>query len=75
MKIFVKVKPKARQKKIEKIDDDNFKVWVKEPAEKGRANQAVLKTLAQHFNVNRSEISIISGQTSRKKVIEINKIN
>lgn len=75
MKIFVKVKPKARQEKIEKIDDANFKVWVKEPPEKGRANQAVLKVLAEYFNANRSEINIVSGQTSRKKVVEINKIN
>lgn len=75
MKIFVKVKTRARQEKIEKIDDTNFKVWVKEAPEKGRANQSVLRVLAEYFSVSRSEIIIISGLTSRKKVVEINKIN
>jgi len=75
VKIFVKVKTRARQEKIEKIDDTNFKVWVKEAPEKGRANQSVLRVLAEYFSVSRSEIIIISGLTSRKKVVEINKIN
>lgn len=75
MKIFVKVKARAREEKIEKIDDANFKVWVRESAEKGRANQSVLRVLAEYFSVSQSEISIVSGLTSRKKVVEINKIN
>ena len=71
MKIFVKVKPRARQEKIEKIDDTNFKVWVKEPPEKGRANRAVLEIMADYFNVSQSDVKIISGNTSRLKIIEV----
>lgn len=71
MKIFVKVKPEAKQEKVEEIDDTNFKVWVKEPPEKGRANRAVLKVLADYLNTSQSNVRIISGNTSRNKVIEI----
>jgi len=73
MKIFVKVKPKAKEEKVEKIDDINFKVFVKQLPEKGRANRAVIKALANYFNTSQSNIQIISGSNSRLKIIEITK--
>ena len=73
MKIFVKVKSRAKQEKIEKIDDTNFKVWVKEPPEKGRANRAVLEILADYFDTSQLNVKIISGNTSRLKIIEVTK--
>jgi len=74
MKIFVRVKPKAKEEKVLKINDKNFKVSVKEAPEKGRANRAVLKALADYFGTSHSNIKIISGFASKLKVIEI-KIN
>jgi len=71
MKIFVKVRPKAKEEKVIKISDTNFKLLVKEPPEKGRANRAVLKALADYFGTSPSNIKIISGSTSKLKIIEI----
>jgi len=71
MKIFVKVKPKAREEKVEKVDGINFKVSVKQPPEKGRANLAVTRALADYFNINQSNIQIVSGSNSKLKIIEI----
>ena len=71
MKIFVKVKPAAKEEKVEKIDDANFYVQVKEPPIEGRANMAVIKALADYFGVAQSDVRIISGFTSRLKTIEI----
>lgn len=71
MKIFVKVKPKAKEEIVEKIDDANFKVSVKEPPVQGRANRAVVKALADYFNASQSNVRIISGFTSKLKTIEI----
>ena len=73
MKIFIKVKPKAKEEKVEKIDDINFKVSVKESPEKGKANSAVMRALADYFNTNQSNVRIISGSTSKLKIIEITK--
>ena len=73
MKIFVKVKPKAREEKVEKVDDVNFRVSVKQSPEKGKANQAVVRVLADYFGVSQSKINIVSGSTSRLKIIEIAK--
>lgn len=73
MKIFVKVKPKAKEEKVEKIDDINFKVSVNEPPEKGKANRAVIKALANYFSISQSNIEISSGSNSKLKIIEITK--
>ena len=71
MKIFVKVSPWAKEEKIEKVDENQFEVWVKEPPIKGRANQAVCKALADFFNVSVSKVQITAGHTSKNKIIEI----
>jgi len=73
MKIFVRVKPKAKEEKVIRISNTNFKVSVKEPPEKGKANYAVLKALADYFSTSQSNIKIISGFASKLKVIEITK--
>lgn len=71
MKIFVKAKPGAKEEKIERIDETHFVVSVKELPIKGRANQAIIKALADHFNVLPSNVEIISGHFSRQKRIKI----
>jgi uncharacterized protein len=72
MRIFVKVKARAREALVKKIDEGHYVVSVKEPPVDGKANVAVLKTLADYFNLKRSKISLVVGQTSNQKVFEIN---
>lgn len=71
MKIFVKAKPLAKEEKIEKIDEINFIVAVKEPPKGGKANRAITKALALYFNVAPSQVRLVSGSSSRQKVFEI----
>jgi uncharacterized protein (TIGR00251 family) len=71
MKISVKVKPRAREEKIEKLSDTEFIVSVKTLPEKGAANEAVINLLADYFRISRSRVAIVRGATSRKKIIEI----
>jgi len=71
MKIFVIAKPKAKQEKVEQTDENHFIVWVKEPAIKNKANQAIVSALADFFNVPKSSVSIVSGLKSKQKVVEI----
>jgi uncharacterized protein (TIGR00251 family) len=71
MKIYVKVKPKAKTERFAQTDETHFSVSVKEPPVEGRANEAVVKALAAHFGVSRSRIALISGGTAREKAFEI----
>lgn len=71
MKIFVKAQPNARETLVEKIDEDHFIVSVTEPPVQGRANTAIVKALAEYFNVASSQVGLVSGFSSRQKVFKI----
>lgn len=71
MKIFVKAKPNAKEEKVEMSDEQNYIVSVKEPPVKGKANNAIRNALAVYFKTGTSCVRIISGHTSRNKIIEI----
>lgn len=71
MKLFIKVKPKARQEKVEKVDKTHYVVHTKNIPEKGKANEGVIRLLADYFSVSKSHIAIISGTTSRVKVVQV----
>lgn len=71
MKIFVKAKSGAKEEKVEKLDENHFIVSVKEPPVQGKANQAIVRVMAKYFQVSPSQVKIISGFTSREKVVEI----
>lgn len=71
MRVYVTAKPRAKRKGLEKIDETHFAVAVKEPARDGRANAAIAKALAKHFNVSPSRVRLVSGLSSRRKLFEI----
>ena len=71
MKIKVIGKPGAKKERIERVDEDTFKVWVKERPEKNKANKAILKALASYFKVSLSQVKIVSGQKSFRKIVKI----
>jgi len=71
MKINVKAKPSSREEKIEKVDEENYIVSVKEPPIKGKANEAIRNALAIYFKTGSSCVKIVSGYSSRNKIIEI----
>ena len=69
MKIIVKVKTKAGERKVVKLGDNNYEVWVKEIPEQGKANMAIIKLLAKYFKIPQDSIKIIAGKSSHRKVI------
>lgn len=71
MKIEVHVKPNSRKEGIEKTAAGIYKVSVNAPPQEGRANEAVVELLAEHFGVSKSSIRLVRGQTSKKKLFEI----
>ena len=66
MIIEIRVKPNSREEKIE-LKENFLLVHIKAPAEKGKANRALLKLLKKVFG----EARIVSGEISHKKRIEI----
>ena len=71
MKLFITAKAGAKEERVEKVDDTHFRVWVKDPPEKGKANDAITKALAEHMGVAKSQVALISGKKSKRKIIEV----
>jgi len=46
-------------------------ISIKSQPERGRANKELLKKLAAHFGVSQERVRIVSGLTSRKKIVEV----
>ena len=73
MLITAHVHPRARENSLEWLDEDTVKVRVRAPAEKGKANAAVIELLAKELGVAKSLIEIVRGSTTRIKHIRIQK--
>jgi uncharacterized protein len=71
MKINVKAKTRAREEKVEKVDESYFVVSVKEPPVDGKANFAITKALAKYFGISGYNVRLVSGQSSKQKIFEI----
>ena len=71
MRIFVSVKTGVRVEKIEKIDETHLAVSVREWPLEGRANRAVLSAVADYFSISPSRVTIVSGASSREKLLDI----
>ena len=54
-----------------KIEADRIIVGLTSKPEKGKANLELIKKLAKHFKVSSSQIKIVSGLKSRRKIVEI----
>jgi len=67
----VKVKPHARSSALELQDDGTWLARVAAAPLEGAANEALLRLVAAHFGVRRSQVRIKSGAASRSKHIEI----
>lgn len=69
MKLDIKVQPNSGRQEIQQsIDGKVQKVFLKKPAENGKANKELEKFLSKHYN---KQIKIIKGFTSKNKTIEI----
>jgi uncharacterized protein YggU (UPF0235/DUF167 family) len=85
MKIIIKAKTRAKVTKVERVDQPvldlgeekgktklvTYKVAVKEAPINGKANEAIIEALAEYFDTAKSNINLISGQSSKQKIFEI----
>lgn len=75
-KITVKLTPGAKKNEVFGWETDAagerfLRVSVTAAPEKGKANAALIKLLSKHWGIPKSAITIVRGETSRMKVIEV----
>jgi uncharacterized protein (TIGR00251 family) len=67
----LKVTPSASHDAVVGWQGDVLRVHVRAPAQRGKANDAVLRLLAAALGVERRRLRIVRGQTSRQKVLSV----
>lgn len=73
MLLKVKVKPHALKNEVRQLGVDSYEVRTTAAPEKGKANQQVIRLLAEFLGVSPSALTIIRGETSREKLILLQK--
>jgi hypothetical protein len=63
----VRAQPGARRNEIRGVRDGMLKVRVTQSPEKGKANKALVELLCKSLGLRKSQIELISGETSRQK--------
>jgi uncharacterized protein YggU (UPF0235/DUF167 family) len=83
MKIIVKAKTRAKIDKVERVGQTPlalgeiknemavYKVSVKAAPISGRANEAIIRVLAEYFDVAPARVRLVIGQSNKQKVFEI----
>ncbi len=71
--LYIKAQPGSSKNRFAQILGDELKINIKAPAVEGAANKELIKFLAKSFKVAKSDIELLSGQTSKKKVVRLPK--
>ena len=70
--INVRVQPRSSKKSIEeKVEGDVVRVKLTAPPADGAANAQLIEVLSKALQIRKSAISIVKGQASRDKVVEV----
>jgi len=63
----VKAHPGARRNEIRSAQNGMLRVSVTQAPEKGKANKAIVAVLAKELSLRKSQIELLSGETSSQK--------
>jgi uncharacterized protein len=70
MRLNIRVVPNAKKERMVE-EEGRLKIYLCAPAVEGKANKALVNFLSEHYNVPRSRISVVKGEKSREKTVEI----
>jgi uncharacterized protein len=65
----IKVKPQSRVQALTEQDDGTWLAQIKAQPIDGKANAALIKLIAQHFDVRAVQVSIKTGASARLKLV------
>lgn len=65
------VQPKASRDALVGLYGERLKIQISAPPVDGKANKHLLKYIAKEFGVAKTRVSLIRGESSRQKTLEI----
>ncbi len=73
--LSVRIQPRSSKNEIILMEGGGLKIRLTAPPVDGAANEALIRFLADTFSVSKSQVEIVSGYTSRDKIIRISGID
>ena len=70
-RLKLRIVPNAKRDEVVGEHGDAVKIKVAAPALEGKANEALLEFIAEKLRIHRRDITLIAGEKSRDKLIEI----
>jgi uncharacterized protein (TIGR00251 family) len=70
-RLRLRVVPNAKRSELVGAHGDALKVKIAAPAFEGRANEELIEFLAETLGIARRCVTLVSGEKSRDKVVEI----
>ena len=70
-RLRLRVAPGAARSEIVGRHGEAWKLRVSAAPDRGRANEAVLRLLADRLGVPQASLTVVAGHTSRDKVVEL----
>lgn len=71
MILNVKVIPRVKISGVQELSANCLKVRLRSPPVDNKANKELAKIISEHYKVKISQVSIIRGEHSHNKVVEI----
>ena len=65
------IQPGAKKAEFAGLHGDALKIRLAAPPVDGKANEALIKFVAEALGLPKSAVNLKSGQTSRRKVLEV----
>jgi len=65
------IQPGAKKTEFAGLHGDALKIRLAAPPVDGKANEALVKFIAETLKLPKSAVNLKSGQTSRRKVLEV----
>lgn len=71
VRLSVQITPNARRSEVGEVVEGVLRIRLQAPPVDGKANEALLRFLADELGLPRNAFTLVAGHTSRRKIVEV----
>jgi uncharacterized protein (TIGR00251 family) len=75
VRVEVYIQPRAAKTELAGVHGDSIKIRIAAPPVENAANYALIEFIAERLGIAKRRVRVVSGATSRKKVLEIDDVS
>jgi uncharacterized protein (TIGR00251 family) len=75
VRVAVYIQPRAAKTEFAGVHGDSIKIRIAAPPVENAANRALIEFIAEQLGIAKRRVRVVSGATSRKKVLEIDDVS